>query len=103
MPKAAATRTKSAAVGLVVPRSMTLSIAFETSERSANSARDQPLIVLSERMRLPIVAVISFDISSIRPIYRNSENREEAVRSNCRGWLNAAYTIRPHVTLTPIG
>ena len=41
MPKAAAMRTRSAAVGLVMPRSIVLSIAFETPDRSASSASDQ--------------------------------------------------------------
>jgi len=68
MPKAAAMRTRRAAVGLVMPRSIVLSIALETPDRSASSASDQSRMTLSAWIRLPMVEEISFAISPIRPL-----------------------------------
>ena len=65
-PKAAAIRTSSVAVGLVSPRSMALSMAFETPERCASSASDHSRCVRSARMRRAIPSDKSSDILAIR-------------------------------------
>ena len=102
MPKAAAMRTRSAAVGLVLPRSIVLSMAFDTSDRSASSASDQSRMILSACILLPMVEEMSFAISVHTSIIAKFRSRKRAVsRSIFTDRLNRLYTIRPHATLTP--
>jgi L-amino acid N-acyltransferase YncA len=68
-----------AAVGLVSPRSILLIIAFETPDRSANSASDQERALRSSRMRLASRASISLTIVATGLVYETDSAKEMAM------------------------